>query len=161
MYLYKQSHFCWLKRTFCKFSVTSIRISFWRLYSLSIKKKNIMWLHFKLLVSWQCLATCCQVNTVLLHVARSTLLSHMLPGWHCRWSLTWDMRVYDIQHNHLFQAYGHFFTKKKKNPFKIEIKMHFKNILTQNNLGFYRTNIDNLGNWGEKWLDIYWSYLTD
>ena len=86
-------HFCW----------------FWKLYALNHeheKKKKKKYVHFSnlfinllhdnawlhvarmtmlghMLPGWQCLATCCQDDNAWPHVTRMTMLGHMLPGWQC------------------------------------------------------------------------------
>ena len=53
------------------------------------------------------------------HVARMTILGHILSGWHCRYSLTWDMGLCLIHRfllifHPFFQAFGQFFTISKE-----------------------------------------------
>ena len=117
-----------------------------------------------MLLEWHCSATCCQEDTARPHIFRTTLLGHMLlewhcsatccQGWHCRSSLTWDMRLCSIYPilliSHLpitiFSSIWTFFTlkdilfqKRRRNCIK-----RFLSIKTF--LGFYRKGINNLVN---------------
>ena len=126
-------------------------------------KKEVMSLLFNLghnFSSWQCSATCCQDDNARPHVARMTMLGHMLPGWHCRSSLTLNIRFCHMHHIHLIfhSPTTHFFVQaflcQKTFSSKGEVETAFKDFLTSKPLGFYHRGTNNLVNWWQKCIDV-------
>ena len=76
-------------------------------------------------------------NNAWPHVARMTMLGHMLLGWYTRSSLTWDMKLCLIHHilltfhpsTTIFQESGHFFMPPKFCSKEVETVMGLQRIL--------------------------------
>ena len=94
--------------------------------------------------------------------------SYMLPEYHSRSSLTWDM---GLCHTHqillfshplttiFFQAFGHFFTPKIFCS-KGRVESAFKDFLASEPSEFYHEGINNLVNWWQKCIDVQRSYFN-
>ena len=128
--MYKK--FTFLKCPLCLFSITSFRI--WRLYAPIMKKRSDYFTSN--FVSRQCLATCCQDDTVS--------------------SLIWDTRLGHIHQLLFFQATGQILCQKTFRC-KGEVKTVFKDFLESNPL--YCTSVNNLFNWWQKCIDVHKSYF--
>ena len=86
-----------------------------------------------------------------------TMLGHMLPGWHCRSSLTWDIRLFYIHHillishplNTFLEIFFKYLDSLCQKIFSSEEKIEtvFKDFLAAlKPLQFYHTGINNLVN---------------
>ena len=106
-------------------------------------------------------------DTAQPHVARMTMLKHKFPGWHCKSSLSWDIRLCHIHHNLLifhplttnFTNIWTLFNAKKHSILKGEIEIAFKNFLASKPLEFYHTSINNLVNQRQKFIDVQGLYF--
>ena len=95
-----------------------------------------------------------------------TVFGSMLPGWHCRSSLTWDMRFCHINHilliahepNHNFSFFFFFFFKHLVAFLCQKTKSCIQRFFGIN-LEFCHTGINNFVNWWHKCIDVQGSYF--